>query len=47
MRQPVQSHFFYAPLLVFDKTLAQPNFAVVNCSDAFMSEFYALLSCAA
>jgi len=35
--QQVQLHTFYAPLLVFDKTLAQPDFAVVNCSDVVMS----------
>jgi len=34
------SHTFYAKLLVFDKTLAQPQFAVVNCSDAVMSVFH-------
>jgi len=28
------------PLLVFDKTLAQPYFAVVNCSDVVMIVFY-------
>jgi len=28
VRQPVQSHTFYARLFVFDKTLAQPHFAV-------------------
>jgi len=33
VRQPVQPHT-YARLLVFDETLAQPDFAVVNCSDA-------------
>jgi len=27
---PVQPHTFYARLLVFDMTLAQPHFAVVN-----------------
>jgi len=27
--QPVQLHTFYARLLVFDKTLAQPHFAAV------------------
>jgi len=37
VRQPVQPHFFYARLLVFDKTLAQFDFAVVNCSDALTS----------
>jgi len=39
-RQPVQPHTFCAPLLVFDKTVAQPHFAVVNCSHAMMSVFY-------
>jgi len=29
-----------APLLVFDKILAQPHRAVVNCSDAVMSVFH-------
>jgi len=38
--QPVQPHTFYARLLVFDKALAQPHFAVVNCSDVVMSVFY-------
>ena len=33
---------FLCSLLVFDETLAQPYFAVVNCSDAMMSVF---LSC--
>ena len=41
MRQHVQPHI-YARLFVFDDTLAQPHFAVVNCSDAVMSVFYAL-----
>jgi len=40
VRQPVQPHTFYARLLVFDKTLAQRLFAVVNCSDAVISVFY-------
>jgi len=40
VRQHVQSHFFYARLLVFDKTFQQPRLAVVNCSDALMSVFY-------
>jgi len=39
VHQPVQPHT-YTRLLVFDETLAQPHFAVVNCSDAVMSEFY-------
>jgi len=38
--QPVQLHTFYARLVVFDKTLAQSHFAVVNCSDALMNVFY-------
>jgi len=29
VRQPVHYHTFYARLLVFDKTLAQPHFTVV------------------
>jgi len=33
VRQTVLTHT-YARLLVFDETLAQPHFAVVNCSDA-------------
>jgi len=36
VRQRVQPYTFCAPLLVCDKTLAQPHFAVVNCSDAVM-----------
>jgi len=39
VRQPVQSHT-YARLLVFDETLSQPDFAVVNCSDTMMSVYY-------
>jgi len=39
VRQPVQLHTD-ARLLVFDETLAQPQFAVVNCSYAVMSVFY-------
>jgi len=39
-RQPVQPHTFYAPLLVSDKTSAQPHFAVVNYSDALLSVFH-------
>jgi len=38
--KPIHPHTFYAPLLVFDKTLAQPDFAGVNCSRAVMSVFY-------
>jgi len=40
VRQTVQSHTFYAPLLVFDTTLAQSHFAVVNRPDVVMSVFY-------
>jgi len=40
VHQAVQPHTFYAPLLVFDKTLVQPHFAVANCSDVVMSVFY-------
>jgi len=40
VRQPVQPHTFYARLVVFDKTSAEPDFAVVNCSDAVMSVFH-------
>jgi len=43
VRQPVQPHT-YARLLVFDEILAQPHFAVVNCSDAVMSVFCFLFS---
>jgi len=45
VRQPVQPHTC-ARLLVFDETLAQPHFAVVNCSDAviLMSVFYSTFS---
>jgi len=38
--EPDQPHTFYARLLVFDKTLAQPRFAVVNRTGAVMSVFY-------
>jgi len=40
VRQPVQPHTFNTQLLVFDEALAQPHFAVVNCSDAAMSVFH-------
>ena len=40
LRQPVQPHTFNAQLLVFDDTLAQPHFAVVNCSDLVVSVFH-------
>jgi len=43
VRQPVQPHT-YARLLIFDETLAQPHFEVVNCSDAVMSVLYAPFS---
>ena len=35
-----QSNTFYAPLLLFDKTLVQLDFSVVNCSVAVMSVIY-------
>jgi len=38
--QPVQPRTFNSQLLVFDKTLAQPHFAVVNGSDVEMSVFH-------
>jgi len=38
VRQPVQPHT-YAQLFVFDKTLVQLDFAVVNCSDALRVYF--------
>jgi len=41
--QAVQLHIFYARLLVFNKTLAQPDFAVINYSDVVMSVFYSLV----
>jgi len=40
LRQPVQPHTLNAQLLVFDETLAQPHFAVVNCSDVVVSVFH-------
>jgi len=40
VRQPVHPHLLYARLLVFDKTLAQPHFAVVNCPDELMNVLY-------
>jgi len=40
LRQSVQPHTFNSQLLVFEETLAQPHFAVVNCSDAVISVFY-------
>jgi len=43
VRQPVQP-YIYAQRLVFDDTLAQLHFAVVNCSDAVMSVFHSPFS---
>jgi len=43
--QQLQPHFFYARLLVFDKTLAQPHFAVVNFSDASLAVLIAYNQC--
>jgi len=40
LRQPVQPHTFNFQLLVFDKTLAQPPFAVINGSNMGMSVFH-------
>ena len=40
VRQPAQPHTSNPQLLVFDKTLAQPDFAVVNCFDVVMSVFH-------
>jgi len=40
LRQPVQPHTFNAQFLVFDETLVQPEFAVVNCSHVGMSVFH-------
>jgi len=40
VRQPVQLHTFNAQLPVFDETLAQLHFVVVNCSDVVMSVFH-------
>jgi len=46
VRQPVQLHTFNAQLPVFDETLAQPDFVVVNCSDVVMSVFHSpILTC--
>ena len=39
VRQPAQPHTSNQ-LLVFDESLAQPDFAVVNCSDVVMSVFH-------
>ena len=40
VRQSVQPHTFNAQLLVFDETVEQPDFEVVNCSDVMMSVFH-------
>ena len=40
MLQPVQPHTFNSQLLVFDKTLAQPHFTVINGSNVGMSVFH-------
>jgi len=40
VRQTVQPQTVFARLLVFDKTLEQPYFAVGNCSNAVMSVLY-------
>jgi len=37
VRQPVLLNTFNPQLIVFDETLAQPHFAVVNCSDVVVS----------
>jgi len=42
LRQTVLLHTFCARLLVFHETSAQPDFAVVNCSDLVMSVFLLL-----
>jgi len=43
VRQPVQQHTSNPQLLVYDETLAQPDFAFVNCSDVVMSVFHSLV----
>ena len=43
--QSVQPRTFCARLLVYDETLAQPHFAVVNCSDVVMCVFYIHVLC--
>ena len=35
---------FNTQLLIFDETLAQPDFSIVNCSDAVMSVFHSPVS---
>jgi len=44
VRQPVQPHSLFARRIVFDDTLAQPHFAVVNCYDSVISVFYSPFS---
>jgi len=39
---PTTQTFYHARLLVFDKTLAQSHFVVVNFSDALVSVFHPL-----
>jgi len=39
VRQPVQPRTFCARLLVFDETLAQPHFALVNCSHVVVTVY--------
>jgi len=44
VRKPIQPHS-YARILVFDETLAQPDFAVVNYySDTVMNVLYCPVS---
>jgi len=40
---PASAAAHFARLLLFDKTSAQPDFSVVNCSDAVMGVFYSLV----
>jgi len=40
VRRPVQPHTLNAQLPVSDEILAQPYFAVVNCSEVVMSVFH-------
>ena len=42
VRQPVQLQTFNAQLPLFDETLTQPDFVVVNCSYVVMSVFHLL-----
>ena len=41
---PTSPHKLGPGLLVFDETLAQPDFAVVNCSDVVVSVFHSPVS---